>query len=91
MIVHYHEVVDIFAKCVKESVEGCSWLEHDLEVGELYEVSNIIIGTSSTDVYLKDKQFSYNSVLFEFYENGKEIDIYRDKRFNPYIRHRKGE
>ena len=88
MIITYQEKVDIYAKCVRENEKGCSWLEHDLEVGKLYEVKDISMGQSCTSVYLKDKTHSYNSVLFEFYEGNKQIDIYRDKRFNPYIRKR---
>lgn len=86
MIVNYCEEVNIYAKCIKESDSDCSWLEHDLEVGKLYEVENIYMGQSHTTITLKDKKGAYNSVLFEFYENGKQIDIYRDKRINPYIR-----
>ena len=88
MIITYQEKVDIYAKCVIESDPDCSWIEHDLEVGKIYEVEDIQMGQSYTDIFLKGKDKSYNSVLFKFYENDKEIDIYRDKRFNPYIRKR---
>ena len=45
----------IFAKCVQESEEDCSWLKHDLEVGKLYEVKDIYMGQSSTSVSLKER------------------------------------
>jgi hypothetical protein len=89
MIVHYYENVDIYAKCKRESENNCCWLEHDLEVGKMYEVERIDMGQSHTSITLKDKKGSYNSVIFDFYEGKqqiKQIDIYRDKRFNPYIR-----
>lgn len=75
----------IYAKCIKESDNERSWLKHDLEVGKLYEVESIFMGQSYTDISLKGKKRTYNSVYLEFYENGKEIDIYSDKRFNPYL------
>lgn len=86
MIVHYKEKCDIYAKCIQESEEGCSWLEHDLEVGKLYEVENIYMGQSNTSILLKGRKGCYNSVYFDFYEGDKLIDIFKDKRFNPYIR-----
>ena len=91
MIVRYTERADIYAKCVRKSDPDCSWITHDLVVGKLYEVDDIQMGQIYTDIFLKGKDLSYNSIIFEFYENGEKIDIYRDKRFNPYIRHRKGE
>lgn len=75
----------IYAKCIQESDEDCSWTKHDLEKGKFYKVESIDMGQSYTSISLKDKKGSYNSVYLEFYENGKEIDIYSDKRFNPYL------
>lgn len=89
MIIEYKEKVDIYAKCIQESDEDCSWTKHDLEKGKFYEVESIDMGQSYTSISLKGKQHSYNSVIFDFYEGKqkiKQIDIYRDKRFNPYIR-----
>lgn len=40
---------------------------------------------SYTDIKLKNIDRKFNSVIFEFYENGNEIDIYNDPRYNPYI------
>lgn len=74
----------ITAKVIKES-QNDVWLNHDLEYGKTYEVKDIDMGQSYTSVYLDGKPFPYNSVLFEFYEDGKPLDIYLDKRFNKYI------
>lgn len=75
----------IYAKCIRESEEDCSWLKHDLEVGKLYEVKDIYMGQSSTSVSLKERNKCYNSVYLEFYENDRIINIFEDERFNPYI------
>jgi len=56
-----------------------------LVVGCDYPVSNISIGQSYTNVFLEDFPGAFNSVQFEFYENGEPINIFRDWRFNPYI------
>lgn len=74
------------AKCIKESNEN-SWADHkhNLKVGEEYEVDCISMGQSHTTIKLKNDSSHYNSVIFKFYENGKELDIYSDKRFNPYL------
>lgn len=74
----------ITAKVIKET-ENDPWLKHDLEYGKEYEVENINMGQSHTSIYLVDKPFPYNSIFFKFYEDGKPLDIYRDKRFNKYI------
>lgn len=50
-----------------------------------YEVSSIDMGQSHTYVYLVDVSGAFNSVNFEFYEDNKLIDIFSDKRFNPYL------
>lgn len=75
----------ITAKVIRESSKETSWLQHDLEVGKEYEVESIEMGQSYTSIFLKNRKGSYNSVIFEFYEDGKELDIYSDERFNPYI------
>ena len=60
-----------------------------LKIDELYEVSHISMGQSYTSIYLeKPKEGTknpFNSVIFEFYEHGEELDIYSDSRFNPYL------
>lgn len=75
----------ITAKVIRESDKEISWLQHDLEVGKDYEVERVDMGQSYTSITLKDRKGSYNSVIFEFYEDGKELDIYSDDRFNPYL------
>lgn len=74
----------ITAEVIKKSQDD-TWLNHDLEYGKMYEVDGIDMGQSYTSVYLKNMINPYNSVIFEFYEDGKPLDIYRDTRFNPYI------
>ena len=74
----------ITAKVIRKS-QNDAWLNHDLEYGKTYEVVDIDMGQSFTSIYLKDIRNSYNSVIFEFYEDGKPLDIYCDTRFNPYI------
>lgn len=55
------------------------------EIGDEYEVVAISIGQSNSTVKLKDGGF-YNTVYFEFYEDGVKFDIFKDKRFNWYLR-----
>lgn len=39
-----------------------------------------------TNIYLSGMgNVAYNSVIFDFYEDGEEIDIYEDPRYNPYL------
>ena len=79
----------IYAKCI-ENKEPLSSHVYPLEVGKKYEVDTIDMGSWNTNILLKgfDRRWAknwFNSVCFEFYENDKEIDIYSDKRFNPFI------
>ena len=55
------------------------------KVGDRIEVKDIVVHQSSTDVYLEGYSDSFNSVFFEFEENGEELDIYNDRRFNDYL------
>lgn len=59
--------------------------EAGLVEGTDYPVSNIFVGQSHTNVYLENFSGVFNSVQFEFYEDGKPINIFHDQRFNPYI------
>lgn len=57
-----------------------------LVVGERYEVASISMGQSYTSIILSGFSGVFNSVLFEFEdENGIDLDIYKDPRFNPYM------
>ena len=57
----------------------------DLKQGSIYTVSNINMWQSSTSIELVDHINHYNSIHFTFYDNGDEINIYKDKDFNPYM------
>ena len=56
------------------------------KIGDMFEVKDVCMGQSYTSIYdAKDDQ-AYNSIYFDFYdENGVEIDIYEDPRYNPYL------
>ncbi len=56
-----------------------------LVIGSDYPVSNISVGQSYTNVFLENFPGAFNSVQFEFYEDGDPINIFCDRRFNPYI------
>lgn len=60
-------------------------VECNLKVGDRIPVRDIDMGQSSTSIYLDGYKGSFNSVFFEFEENGEEIEIYGDKRYNPYL------
>lgn len=53
--------------------------------GKEYPVEHISMGQSYTHVRLEGISDLINSVCLKFYENGKQLDIYNDKRFNPYL------
>jgi hypothetical protein len=55
-----------------------------LMVGEKYEVDYISMGQSNTSVYLKDIKGVFNSVQFDFEEDGEPIDICDSPKYNPY-------
>ena len=63
--------------------------EDGLNIGEVYEVSHISMWQSYTSIYLETPKEGtknpFNSVIFDFYENDEELDIYSDPRFNPYL------
>ena len=54
------------------------------EIGDEYEVGAISIGQGNSSVQLRNGCF-YNTVYFEFYEDGVKFDIFKDKRFNWYL------
>lgn len=63
-----------------------------LNVGEIYEVCELDMGQSNTSIKLVGYPGeNFSSTQVDFYENGEKINIYRDIRFNPYMRKRKGD
>ena len=69
--------------CEEEMVKSLGFKE-----GDKFEVDYIDMGGSSISIYLTDfPNQPFNSVFFEFEseENGKELGIYDDTRFNPYL------
>lgn len=71
----------LLAKCINDIYP---WGDEktDLVVGKLYKVDEIHMGQSYTEIIIDNK--SYNSVMFEFYdEKNNEINIY--ERYNPYM------
>ncbi len=70
----------VLAKCIK-NIDPMSSLDIGLEIGRYYVVSNINMGQSYTFITINNK--SYNSILFEFYDDTlNEINIY--SKYNPY-------
>ncbi len=63
----------------QEEVINIGW-----EVGDEFEVVAFSIGQSSSTVQLNKLGF-FNTVFFDFYENGIKINPYRDSRFNWYL------
>ena len=54
--------------------------------GKEYSVKSIDMSSSFTLVELTGIFHLINSVCLKFFENDKEIDIYSDKRFIPYLK-----
>lgn len=64
----------IIAKCV--NINTGPWNDYpQLELGKTYEVKYADVGGHYTDVYLTGFKNGFNSVCFEFYKDGKKIDI----------------
>lgn len=59
--------------------------EMKLEVGKDYPVYYVEMGRFNTRIILDGFPGTFNSVQFEFYVDGKKIDIYSNPKFNPYI------
>ena len=55
-----------------------------LKVGERYEVEDLSMGGSHTSIFLKGINGAFNSVQFEFEEDGKQINIFNSPKYNPY-------
>lgn len=59
--------------------------QENLTLGELYEVRNVCMGQSHTHIYLEGIDGCFNSINFEFYEDGEPINIFKDPYYNPYL------
>ena len=53
--------------------------------GKEYGVKDVLMGQSRTTILLADVDGVFNSVHFDFFEDGKEIDIYSSPKYNPYL------
>jgi len=51
-----------------------------------YELATVYMKEDITTVRLIGYFEWFNSIFFDFFEDGKEVDIYTDPRFNPFIR-----
>lgn len=49
----------------------------------MYEVESVHMGQSYTSIIIDGA--AYNSIEFDYYVNGKQVDIYRSSAFNPYM------
>ena len=58
----------------------------ELGVGKEYHVERVDMGRYMTYIHLSGYGGSFNSVQFDFFEDGKPIDIYRSPKYNPYMR-----
>ena len=56
-----------------------------LIIGEKYEVEDLCMGGSYTSIYLKNIDIGFNSVQFDYEEDGQPIDIYESPKYNPYL------
>ncbi|MBE6760376.1 MAG: hypothetical protein E7554_09910 [Ruminococcaceae bacterium] len=56
-----------------------------------YRVTSVDMGQSNTSIKLSNIPGVFNSVQFEFYEDGKPINIFKDPRYNPYLKLRRGD
>lgn len=64
---------------------GENAIKRGLEVGEKYEVTYISMGQSYTSIELAGIEDNFNSILFDFEEDGTPVNIYGDPRYNPYL------
>lgn len=59
---------------------------NDLELGKEYPVRKVDMGGYRTDIMLVGPTGMFNSVFFDFYEDGKPINIYKSPKYNPFLR-----
>ena len=78
---------DIIAKFTHPDY-GYTWQQEEakklLTIGEEYRVKSVNMGQSYTDVWLVGINRAFNSVLFDFYDNGREVELRDYPEFNPY-------
>lgn len=55
-------------------------------IGDSFEVESISVGGFSSTIIIDGKE--YNSVFFDFEEDGVPLNIYSDSRFAQYSFHR---
>ena len=60
--------------------------EAGLEVGKKYEVEEVYMGQSNTTIFLNGLAGCFNSVQFEFEEDGIFIVIVKSPKYNPYMK-----
>lgn len=58
--------------------------ESVLVLGNEYEVEKIFVHGWSTEVFLKGHEISFNSVNFDIFEDGEELDYAHDRRFTVW-------
>lgn len=80
----------IIAKCVQLNNDGWDSYE-ELELGKTYEVDYADVGRCHTDVYLKGFSHPFNSVCFDYYKDGEEIDIVEEYIDSYYQKYKRGE
>lgn len=66
-------------------LEKKQMVDKGFKVGDRFVLSDVDMGQSSTSISLEGQTGYFNSVFFKFEENGEELDIYGDSRFNPYM------
>lgn len=57
-----------------------------LKLEDRFVVRNVSMGQSHTNILLEGFDVSFNSVAFDYDEDGEPINIYEDARYNPYLR-----
>lgn len=67
----------------RERIKKCN-----IQIGDMFEVEEISMGQSYTNVWLKgyENESPFNSVFFNFVDvDGNAYDIFSDPDFNPYL------
>ena len=76
----------IFLKCIN-NIDPMSNKLEPINIGQWYVMESIRIGQSFSYVVINGK--SYNSIMFEYYDDFmNEVDIYHSK-YSPYYHYNK--